>query len=181
MATKKKPTKKKSAAPKKSAKASARPKSKIASAPKSKKAAPAKKVASAKKASPAKKTTPAKSAKPAAKASTNATAKPGKSPNKVRVVAAGLGTRGSGQPDETINLDVNGLDARSGGQSGALQGLSDVEGADSESVDELLEEGNSYEAGIIKGVEDAPNADEEEIHIHERPQEVDLDEDEREN
>jgi hypothetical protein len=175
MATKKKPAKKKTSAPKKSAKATARPKSKIASAAKSKKASPAKKAAAAKKVASA------KSAKPTAKSTTTVTPKAGKSPNKVRVVAAGLGTRGSGQPDETINLDVNGLDARSGGQSGALQGLSDVEGADSESVDELLEEGNSYEAGIIKGVEDAPNADEEEIHIHERPQETDLDEDEREN
>ena len=172
MATKKKSAKKKTAAPKKSAKASARPKPRIASASKSKQV---------KKPAPAKKAASAKFAKPAAQASTNAAARPGKSPTKVRVVAAGLGTRGSGQPDETINLDVNGLDARSGGQSGALQGLSDLEGADSESVDELLEEGNSYEASIIKGVEDAPNADEEEIHIHERPQEVDLDEDEREN
>lgn len=92
-----------------------------------------------------------------------------------------LGTRGDGQSPETVNLDVNGLDLRSGGQSGALQGLSDVESADSESVDELLEEGNSFEAGIVKGVQDAPDADEDEVHTHERPQEKDLDEDFREN
>jgi len=29
------------------------------------------------------------------------------------------------------------------------------EGADSESVDELLEEGNAFEADVVKGVEDA--------------------------
>jgi hypothetical protein len=99
----------------------------------------------------------------------------------VRVIRSGFASRGEGQPIETINLDVNGLDSRSGGQSGALQGLSDVESADSESVDELLEEGNSYEAGIVKGVQDAPDADAEEVHTHERPQEKDLDEDFREN
>src|SRR3954453_15515259 len=38
-------------------------------------------------------------------------------------------------------------------QSGDLQGISNAESADSESVDELLEEGNSFEAGIILGVE----------------------------
>ena len=43
----------------------------------------------------------------------------------------------------------------SGGQSGDLQGLSNVEAADSESVDELVEEGNAFEAGIVTGVEDA--------------------------
>jgi len=55
----------------------------------------------------------------------------------------------------------------SGAESGDLQGLSDVEGADAESVDELLEEGNAFEAGIVKGVEDADNADEREVRTHE--------------
>src|SRR5882762_10281065 len=54
--------------------------------------------------------------------------------------------------------------------SGDLQGLRNVEGADSESVDELLEEGNSFEADVVKGVEDAENADEREVHTHEVPQ-----------
>ncbi len=61
-----------------------------------------------------------------------------------------------------------GLRARSGGQSGDLQGLSNREGADSESVDELLEEGNAFEADIVKGVEDA--GDEGEVHTHEVPE-----------
>ena len=59
---------------------------------------------------------------------------------------------------------------RSGEQSGDLQGLSDLEAADSESVDELLEEGNSFEAGIISGVEEADNAGEREVHTHEVPE-----------
>ena len=58
----------------------------------------------------------------------------------------------------------------SGGQSGDLQGLSNAERADSESVDELLEEGNALEAGVVKGVEDADNADEQEVRTHEVPE-----------
>jgi hypothetical protein len=57
--------------------------------------------------------------------------------------------------------------ARSGGQSGDLQGLSNAGGADSESVDELLEEGNAFEADVVTGVEDAGNADEKEVRTHE--------------
>ena len=56
---------------------------------------------------------------------------------------------------------------RSGRQSGDLQGLSSVKGADSESVDELLEEGNAFEADVVTGVEDAGNADEKEVRTHE--------------
>jgi hypothetical protein len=55
----------------------------------------------------------------------------------------------------------------SAGQSGELQGLSDVEAADSESADELLEEGNAFEAGIVTGVEDAERATPSEVHTHE--------------
>jgi hypothetical protein len=60
--------------------------------------------------------------------------------------------------------------SRSGEQSGDLQGLSHREGADSESVDELLEEGNAFEADAVSGVEDADNADEKEVHTHEVPE-----------
>jgi hypothetical protein len=48
--------------------------------------------------------------------------------------------------------------------------LSSVEGADSESVGELLEEGNEFEADVVKGVEDAGNADEKEVRTHEVPE-----------
>ena len=58
--------------------------------------------------------------------------------------------------------------SRSAGQSGDLQGLSDVEGADSESVDELIEEGNAFEADVISGVERA--GDEQEVRTHEVPE-----------
>jgi hypothetical protein len=60
--------------------------------------------------------------------------------------------------------------ARSGGQSGDVQGLSRREAADSESVDELIEEGNAFEADAVMGVEDADNADEKEVETHEVPE-----------
>jgi len=60
--------------------------------------------------------------------------------------------------------------ADSAGQSGDTQGLSDVAEADSESVKELLEEGQSLEAGIISGIENAPDADVAEVTTREVPE-----------
>src|SRR5882762_849828 len=77
--------------------------------------------------------------------------------------------RGKSQSVDTVAFALEGLGARSGEQSGDLQGLSNVEGADSESVDELLEEGNAFEADVVKGVEDAEDADEGEVRTHEVP------------
>jgi len=57
-----------------------------------------------------------------------------------------------------------------GPRSVDVWGLSNVERADSESVEELLEEGNSFEAGVVKGVEDAEDADETEVRTHQVPQ-----------
>jgi len=77
--------------------------------------------------------------------------------------------RGKSQSVDTVAFALEGLGARSGEQSGDLQGLSNIQGADSESVDELLEEGNAFEADVVKGVEDAENADEGEVRTHEVP------------
>jgi hypothetical protein len=77
--------------------------------------------------------------------------------------------RGKIQSVDTVTFALEGQGARSGEQSGDLQGLSNVEGADSESVDELLEEGNAFEADVVKGVEDAEDADEGEVRTHEVP------------
>jgi len=60
--------------------------------------------------------------------------------------------------------------SRSDEQSGDLQGLSRRESADSESVEELIEEGNAFEAEVVSGVESADNADEREAHTHEVPE-----------
>src|SRR5713226_4981400 len=78
--------------------------------------------------------------------------------------------RGKSQSVDTVAFALEELGARSGEQSGDLQGLSNVEGADSESVDELLEEGNAFEADVVKGVEDADDADKGEVRTHEVPQ-----------
>src|SRR6202047_454977 len=49
--------------------------------------------------------------------------------------------------------------AAPGGGGGDYSGLSVVAGADSESPRELLEEGQTFEAGIIQGGTSAPQAD----------------------
>jgi hypothetical protein len=85
-------------------------------------------------------------------------------------LAAKKRVRGKSQEVETVTFEPQGLGARSGGQSGDLQGLSNRERAGSESVDELLEEGNSFEAEVVKGVEDALDADEGEVRTHEVPE-----------
>ena len=53
---------------------------------------------------------------------------------------------------------MRGLGPDAGGQSGDTEGLSRAELADSESVEELVEEGQAFEAGIVSGVENAPPA-----------------------
>lgn len=72
---------------------------------------------------------------------------------------------------ETAGLESRrGLGAESGGQSGDTQGLSRREYSDSESVEELMEEGQYLEAEAVGGVEDAPDADEGEVRTHEVPE-----------
>jgi N utilization substance protein A len=78
--------------------------------------------------------------------------------------------RGENQSVNTVAFEPEGPRARSGEQAGDLQGLSNVPNADSESVDELLEEGNAFEADAVKGVEDAGDTDEREVRTHEVPQ-----------
>ena len=75
--------------------------------------------------------------------------------------------RQKSQSVDTVPFSPEGPGARSGRQSGDLQGLSRIEGADSESVGELLEEGNAFEADVVMGVEAAGNADKKEVRTHE--------------
>lgn len=70
--------------------------------------------------------------------------------------------RPSSSPNEALPM-IKGPGAGSGGQSGDLEGLSDVESADSESVEELVEEGQDYEAELVSAVENAPDPDEGEL------------------
>ena len=59
--------------------------------------------------------------------------------------------------------NLRGLGAAAGGQSGDTQGLSRFEQADSESVEELLEEGQYFEAEAVSGVENAKDPDQGEV------------------
>jgi hypothetical protein len=68
-------------------------------------------------------------------------------------------TRGPAVSAVTTGSTTRGLGPEAGGQSGDNEGLSRAELADSESVEELLEEGQAFEAGIVSGVENAPDAD----------------------
>lgn len=74
--------------------------------------------------------------------------------------------RGS-QDVETVRLKPKSRVARAGTGAGDLQGISIVEDVDSESADELLEEGQAFEAGIVSGVEKAGDAEESEVVTHE--------------
>ncbi len=74
--------------------------------------------------------------------------------------------------DNQARLDELGIDPGqvgpdSGGQSGDPQGLSEVEEANEESVEELMETDQVYEAAAVKGVEDAANHPEWPAHPHE--------------
>jgi len=62
------------------------------------------------------------------------------------------------------------FEAEAAGQSGDTQGIPDAAEADSESVEELLEEGQPFEAGVVSGVENAPDADVEEVTTREVPE-----------
>jgi len=111
-------------------------------AKKSTKPAPKKKAVKSKKPAPAKKPAPKKAAR--RKAAPRSPGRPSSSPNEALPMIKGPG-------------------AGSGGQSGDLEGLSDVESADSESVEELVEEGQDYEAELVSAVENAPDPDEGEL------------------
>jgi N utilization substance protein A len=70
--------------------------------------------------------------------------------------------------EPTSESDVEAGDE--GGQSGDEEGLPDEPEADSESVEELVDEGQAFEAEVVDGVENAPLADKGERIIHERPE-----------
>jgi hypothetical protein len=119
-----------------------------------------KKTAAKKSAAPKKRLTAKPATKSAKKPSSSSSRKPSK---------AAPARRGKQENIETVTFEPKGLGPRSGGQSGDLQGLSNRAGADSESVDELLEEGNAFEAEVVKGVEDVPDADQGEVRTRQFP------------
>jgi N utilization substance protein A len=106
--------------------------------------------------------------------------------DEARELAAGEG----GDPEDTAGEDTEELEAverddaeadveqlaaasdvepgDEGGQSGDEEGLPDDPEASSESVEELADEGQAFEAEVVDGVENAPLADEGERIIRER-------------
>ena len=70
------------------------------------------------------------------------------------------------ETEETMVTDVG---SGSAGQSGDTQGLSDEEDTNSESVAELLEEGQYFEASVVGGIEDTPPADVAEVTTRQFP------------
>jgi hypothetical protein len=92
-----------------------------------------------------------------------------------KLVVAGKKNRKARIPGPADSIEVvsygrRGLGARSAGQSGDTQGISAAVRTDSESVEELLEEGQSFEAEVVAGVEDAPEPDESEVRTKEVPE-----------
>ena len=74
--------------------------------------------------------------------------------------------------DRDVQLDELGHDSGqvgpdSGGQSGDTQGLSEIADAADESVEELADTGQAYEAEVIEGVEDAADHPPTLVHTHE--------------
>jgi hypothetical protein len=104
---------------------------------------------------------PAAKKKPAVKKKSSARTKP----------AAKKATR---RRAEVINpvtpTGRRGLGAESGGQSGDTQGLSRRSYDDSESVEELMEEGQYMEAEAVSGVENARDADQGEVRTRQFPE-----------
>jgi len=99
----------------------------------------------------------------------------GKNKNKKKTGAKTASVSGKRGPKRELSLEAEAFEpqeirAGSAGQSGDLQGLSNVEGADSESVDELIEEGNAFEADVVAGVERADASDEKGVRTHEVPE-----------
>lgn len=123
----------------------------------------------AKKKTKRKKATPRKSLA-ARKAKTKAALK-SKSPKKKKVTAKprkrSAIRRGRPNAGELVSYEQRGLGPRSGGQSGDTQGLAAGPDVDSESVEELLEEGQSFEAEVVNGVENAPDPDQGEVRTRE--------------
>jgi hypothetical protein len=112
-------------------------------------------------------------------------AKPKKAPKKTPKKAA-KGSKGAakkamglvrGFPNEAAPTQ-KGPGYRTAGQSGDVEGLSDEESVDSESVAELVEEGQDFEAELVDAVEHAPDPDEGELDA-ELPEEDEPDSDVR--
>ncbi len=106
---------------------------------------------STRKTKPARRNAPSRRSKPTRKTKSVRSTKRSRPPQVAR-------TRRRSPLDSSLDAPIvrrHGLGARSAGQSGDTQNLSNAVDVDSESVEELIEEGQSFEAGVVAGVEDA--------------------------
>jgi hypothetical protein len=95
---------------------------------------------------------------------TSAKVKPSKAKSK-KLKSRKIATKG--EIDATLSIPSPGPAKSKFGDS---IGVSDEERADSESVSELLDEGNTFEAGVVSGVQRADDADESEVRTREFPE-----------
>ena len=78
-------------------------------------------------------------------------------------------SRGKGTPPDEYRPDHGQVGSDSAGQSGDTQGLSPVVDEADESVEELVETGQSFEAEAVQGVKDADEHPESPVQTHGRP------------
>jgi len=82
--------------------------------------------------------------------------------------------RAAALPESPLDSEAKRRDTGpdSAGQSGDQQGLADKAEANSESVEELVDEGQAWEGAAVSGVEDAEDADgnPREVRTHEVPE-----------
>jgi hypothetical protein len=126
--------------------------------PKKNKLKPAKKNLAKKKAAP-------KKAAPKKRAAVRKTTAAKKAPASTKQAR-----RNTASNEEELTFSLGQPVSRSGGLSGDLQGLPRLESADSESVDDLVEEGNAFEADAVMGVERAGDEEGREVHTREAPE-----------
>ena len=114
-----------------------------------------------------KKTAPRKAKKTVKKAKSSPKRAFKKAPKKK---AAKKRPRGKADSAELAGYQRKGLGSFTGGQSGDIQGISRRAGIDPESVTELLEEGQTFEAEAVSGVENAADPDVSEVVTRQFPE-----------
>jgi hypothetical protein len=75
-------------------------------------------------------------------------------------------SRGSEAAPDELGNDSGQLGADSAGQSGDSQRLSGLEDANDQSVEELADTDQAFEASAVEGVEDAADHPERPVHTH---------------
>jgi hypothetical protein len=69
-----------------------------------------------------------------------------------------------------LKVEQGGSIVLKGQMSGDVQNLSQEELADSESVEELVQEGQDLEGELVQGIENAPAADQGDVRTHGSPE-----------